>query len=88
MKANRITTTITLSRVAHRFLKHLAVERQVSVRDLVWEAVEDFMEKQREQHRDLVWDAVEGAVEGFVGKQQEQHETQRSRPALRSVRAD
>jgi predicted DNA-binding ribbon-helix-helix protein len=38
------TTTISLEQVVHRRLKHLAVDRGVSVRNLIREAIEEYLE--------------------------------------------
>jgi len=37
------TTTISLEQKVHRRLKHLAVDRGVSVRDLIREAIVDYL---------------------------------------------
>jgi predicted DNA-binding ribbon-helix-helix protein len=38
-----LTTTISLEQRVHRRLKHLAVDRGVSVRDLIREAIEEYL---------------------------------------------
>jgi predicted transcriptional regulator len=37
------TTTISLENEVHRKLKHLAVDRDISVRELVREVIEDYL---------------------------------------------
>ena len=41
--AEMFTTTISLSQELHRKLKHLAVDQGVSVRDLIRQAIEQYL---------------------------------------------
>lgn len=40
----RLTTTISLTQEIHRKLKHLAVDRGVSVRNLIRDAIEQYLD--------------------------------------------
>ncbi len=44
-KPKPVTTTIALDRTVYKQLKHLAVERETNVRDLIREAVYQFLKK-------------------------------------------
>ena len=43
MEQEMFTTTISVSQEIHRRLKHLAVDQGVSVRDLIREAIEQYL---------------------------------------------
>ena len=43
MEQEMFTTTISVSQEIHRKLKHLAVDQGVSVRDLIREAIEQYL---------------------------------------------
>jgi predicted transcriptional regulator len=43
------TTTISLSEEIHRRLKHLAMDQGVPVRDLIREAIEEYLNRQEKE---------------------------------------
>lgn len=44
-----LTTTISLTQEIHRRLKHLAVDQGVSVRDLMREAIEEYLNRKEKE---------------------------------------
>lgn len=48
-KADMVTTTISLDRATYRQLGHIAVDEDTTVRDLIRQAVEDYL--RRHPHR-------------------------------------
>ena len=44
-----LTTTISLSQDIHRRLKHLAVDQGVTVRDLMREAIEEYLNRKEKE---------------------------------------
>jgi predicted transcriptional regulator len=47
-----VTTTISLSQEIYRRLKHLAVDQGVSVRDLIRDAIEEYLNREKGGKRD------------------------------------
>jgi predicted transcriptional regulator len=45
MEQEMFTTTISVSQEIHRKLKHLAVDQGVSVRDLIRQAIEQYLDR-------------------------------------------
>jgi predicted transcriptional regulator len=44
-----LTTTVSLTQDVHRRLKHLAVDQGVSVRDLMREAIEEYLNRKEKE---------------------------------------
>jgi predicted transcriptional regulator len=45
----RLTTTVSLAEEVHKRLKHLAVDRKTSVRDLIREAIEEYLNRREKK---------------------------------------
>jgi predicted transcriptional regulator len=48
-RGEMLTTTISLTQDMHRRLKHLAVDQGVSVRDLIREAIEEYLNRKEKE---------------------------------------
>jgi predicted transcriptional regulator len=52
-RGERLTTTISLTQDIHRRLKHLAVDQGLSVRDLMREAIEEYLNRKEKEKRSI-----------------------------------
>ena len=50
MEQEMFTTTISVSQEIHRKLKHLAVDQGVSVRDLIRQAIEQYLDRSEQRN--------------------------------------